>query len=116
MDDWRRADGGGSGVWEEKGVEGDEKQVLSKVEGRIKKVDVLRNTYGLGIKEALRVWDAIGRPVMEYGAEVWANAYWREGERALMRLGRRLIGVRKNTNQEVIQGELGMWRMKADGT
>ena len=87
-------------------------RVLSKVEGRIRKVDVLRNTYGLGIREALRVWDAIGRPVMEYGAEVWANAYWREGERALMRLGRRLMGVRKNTNQEVIQGELGLWRMK----
>jgi len=87
-------------------------RVLSKVEARIKKVDVLRNTYGLGIKEAMRVWDAVGRPVLEYGAEVWANAYWKDGERALMRLGRRLIGVRRNTNQEVIQGELGLWRMK----
>ena len=52
-------------------------RVLSKVEGRIGKVDVLRNTYGLGIREALRVWDAIGRPVMEWCGGV--------GERVLER-------------------------------
>ena len=50
------------------------------------------------------MWEAIG----EYGAEVWVNGYWRKGERALMRLGRRLMGVRKNTNQEVIQGNLAV--------
>ena len=55
-------------------------KVLSKVEGRIKKVKVLRSAYGLGIKETLRVWEAIGRPLMEYGAEVWANAKWSADE------------------------------------
>ena len=44
------------------------------------------------------------RPVIEYGGRTRT----RERERALMRLGRRLMGVRKNTNQKVIQGELGM--------
>jgi hypothetical protein len=87
-------------------------RILGKVEGRIKKVEMLRNTYGLGIKETLRVWEAIGRPVMEYGAEVWAGGKWAEGERAMMRMGKRLIGMRRNTNHEVVQGELGLWRMK----
>ena len=40
---------------------------------------MLRGTFGLGTKEALRVWDTVGRPVMEYGAEVWATGRWREG-------------------------------------
>jgi hypothetical protein len=87
-------------------------KVLSKIEGRIKKVELLRSTYGLGLRETMRVWEVVGRPVMEYGAEVWASNGWTEGEKVLMRLGKRLIGMRRNTNQEVVQGELGLWRMK----
>ena len=32
---------------------------------------------GLGTKEALRSWDTVGRPVMEYGSEVWATGGWK---------------------------------------
>ena len=70
-------------------------RVLSKVEGRIRKVDVLRNTYGLGIRETEGVgcnWKAcdgvwcggVGERVLE------------RRERASMRLGRRLMGVRSH--------------------
>jgi hypothetical protein len=88
------------------------KKVLGKIEGRIRKVELLRNTFGLGTKEALRVWDVVGRPVMEYGSEVWATGGWKEGEEAMYRFGKRLIGMRRNTNKEVVQGELGRMRMK----
>ena len=57
------------------------KRVLSKIEGRVRKVEMLRGAFGLGTKEALRVWDTVRRPVMEYGAEVWATGGWREGKR-----------------------------------
>ena len=87
-------------------------KMLKKMEGRVKKVEVLRRIYGLGINEAMRVWDVIGKPAMEYGAEVWANRPWREGEKVMLKLGKRLIGMRRNTNNEVVQGELGLWRMK----
>ena len=49
---------------------------------------------------------------MEYGAEVWATGGWREGEEAMGRFWKRLIGMRRNTNKEVVQGELGRIRMK----
>ena len=39
--------------------------------------------------------------------EVWANRTWQEGEQVLLRLGKR-----RNTNREVVQGELCLWRMK----
>ena len=54
-------------------------KIIKKMEGRIKKIELLRSTYGLGINEVMRVWDVIGRPAMEYGAEVWANRTWQEG-------------------------------------
>ena len=87
-------------------------RVLGKMEGRIKKVELVSKTYGVGTREVLRIWETIGRPAMEYGAEVWAGGYWKEGERVMMRLGKGLIGMRRNTNHEVVQGELGLWRMK----
>ena len=88
------------------------KKVMGKIEGRIRKVEMLRQTFGLGTKEALRVWDVVGRPVMEYGSEVWATGGWKEGEEAMYKFGKRLIGMRRNTNKEVVQGELGRMRMK----
>jgi hypothetical protein len=88
------------------------KKVLGKIEGRVRKVEMLRATFGLGTREALRVWDVVGRPMMEYGSEVWATGGWKEGEEAMLRFGKRLIGMRRNTNKEVVQGELGRMRMK----
>ena len=88
------------------------KRVKSKIEGRVRKVEMLRSTFGLGTKEALRIWDTVGRPVMEYGSEVWATGGWKEGEEVMGRFWKRLIGMRRNTNKEVAQGELGRIRMK----
>ena len=98
---------GKKGRWKEM-----RKKVLSKIEGRVRKVEMLRSTFGMGTKEALKVWDVIGRPVMEYGSEVWATGGWREGEEKMVKFWKRIIGMRRNTNKEVVQGELGRMRMK----
>ena len=53
------------------------------------------------------------RPVLEYGAEVWGGGRWLEAEQIMRKVGRTLLGVARNTNNEVVQGELGWWRMEA---
>ena len=49
------------------------KRVLSKIEGRVRKVEMLRVTFGLGTKEALSwtsgdgIWSGVGHRWMEGG-------------------------------------------------
>ena len=47
------------------------------------------------------------RPVMEYGAEIWGEKNWKEGENLQLEMGRRVLGVSKMTTKEVIQGIWG---------
>ena len=56
-------------------------KIIKKMAGRIKKIELLRGTYGLGINEVMRVWDVIGRPAMEYGAEVWQTEHGKKGSK-----------------------------------
>ena len=45
----------GCGIWKGSKVQEMKKRVLSKIEGRVRKVEMLRATFGLGTKEALSV-------------------------------------------------------------
>jgi hypothetical protein len=56
----------------------------------------------------LRGWEVLVRPVLEYGAEIWGEKKWKEGEALQIEMGRRVLGVNKLTTREVIQGELGL--------
>ena len=51
------------------------------------------------------------RPLVEYGAEIWGEREWREGEDLQLEMGRRVLGVGKMMTKEVVQGELGLGRL-----
>jgi hypothetical protein len=53
------------------------------------------------------------RPIMEYGAELWGEKKWKEGEDLQMEMGRRVLGVSRMTTREVIQGELGLSKARS---
>ena len=53
-----------------------------------------------------------GRPMMEYGAEVWGDCVWNEAERIQTKMGKRILGCREKTADDVVRGELGWWKMR----
>ena len=50
----------------------------------------------------------IGRPVLEYGAEVWIERDWKQAETKVVGMGRELLNGRRTLNAEVVCGELGL--------
>ena len=52
------------------------------------------------------------RPILEYGAEVWGGEKWEEAEKLQREMGKRILGLKESTNNEVVLGELGWWKMK----
>ena len=79
----------------------------------------MRSLCSLGLREGIsaramiRGWDVLVRPILEYGAEIWGEKKWKEGENLQMEMGRRILGVSKMTTREVIQGELGWNRISS---
>ena len=80
----------------------------------------LAQTWGMGIQSgaltvraAEKVWKAIVRPIVEYGAEVWGEEGWEEAEKLQREMGKRILGLNESTNNVVVLGELGWWTMKA---
>ena len=68
---------------------------------------------GISVKAMLRGWEVLVRPIIEYGAEIWGEKEWKEGERLQMEMGKRVLGVSVKTTNEVVQGELGLGRVKS---
>ena len=68
---------------------------------------------GVSVKALLRGWEMLVRPVIEYGAEIWGEKIWREGESLQMEMGRKILGISKMTTKEVIQGELGLGKLSS---
>ena len=50
---------------------------------------------------------------MEYGAEIWGEKRWEEGERIQREMGKKMLGVSEKTTNEVVQGELGWNTMRS---
>ena len=67
----------------------------------------------LSVKAADAVWKTLVRPIAEYGAEVWGEERWEEMEKIQREMGKRILGLKASTNNEVVRGEMGWWRMKA---
>ena len=66
----------------------------------------------LTVRAAEQIWKILVRPMAEYGAEVWGEGEWVEAERLQREMGKRILGLKESTNNEVVLGELGWWRMK----
>jgi hypothetical protein len=79
----------------------------------------MTQTWGMGIQSgvlsvdaAKKIWMTLVRPILEYGAEVWGEQKWEEAEKLQRDMGKRILGLKESTNNEVVLGELGWWKMK----
>ena len=63
---------------------------------------------GISVRAVMRGWQVLVRQVLEYGAEIWGEKKWKQGEDLQLEMGRRLLGASKMTTKEVIQRELGL--------
>ena len=68
---------------------------------------------GLSVSAAVKGWEVLVRPVLEYGCEIWGAGRWEEVERLQNSMGRRILGVNRKTSGAAVRGELGWWRMEA---
>lgn len=76
--------------------------------------------FGLGagggfltVGAAITLWEALGRSVLDYGAEVWGEAVWEEGEVLQREVAKRILRVNKYTANEGVMGELGWIKLAA---
>jgi hypothetical protein len=65
-------------------------------------------------QSAIRIWESVIRPQLEYGAEVWSDcSTWREAEELQRRAAKRILRVPDHTSNEFVLSELGWWTMKS---
>ena len=88
-------------------------KILDKARKRMRALCSMGVREGVSVKVVLRGWEVLVRPVVEYGAEIWGEKEWKEGEALQMEMGRRVLGVSRMTTREVIQGELGLEKISS---
>src|SRR3954449_10344893 len=66
----------------------------------------------LGVKDCVRAWQALVRPVLEYGAIVWGDVKWEQAERVQREMGKMVLRCSSKMANEVVLGELGWWTLK----
>ena len=59
------------------------------------------------------VWNALVRPVLEYGAVIWGDVKWEEAERVQREMGKMILRCSSKVANEVVLRELGWWSLKA---
>jgi len=64
-------------------------------------------------KDCCMVWNALVRPVLEYGAVVWGDVVWEEAEAVQREMGKMILRCSSKMANEVVLGELGWWTLKA---
>ena len=67
----------------------------------------------LPVKDCCAVWNALVRPVLEYGAAIWGEVKWEEAEAIQREMGKMILGCSTRMANDVVLGELGWWRLKA---
>ena len=60
----------------------------------------------------MRAWQALVRPVLEYGAIVWGDVKWEQAERVQREMGKMILRCSSKMANEVVLGELGWWTLK----
>ena len=66
----------------------------------------------LGVADCVRAWQALVRPVLEYGVVVWGDAKWEQAERVQREMGKMILRCSPKMANEVVLGELGWWTLK----
>ena len=66
----------------------------------------------LGVKDCVRAWQALVRPVLEYGAVVWGDVKWEQAEQVQREMGKIILRCSSKMANEVVLGELGWWTLK----
>jgi hypothetical protein len=66
----------------------------------------------LSIKACINLWESLVQTILEYGAEVWGEGKWEEGEVIQREMGRRILRCSDKTTNEAVVGELGWWTMQ----
>jgi len=66
----------------------------------------------LAVVDCVRVWQALVRPVLEYGTVVWGDVKWEEAEQLQREMGKMILRCSSKMTNEVVLGELGWWTLK----
>jgi hypothetical protein len=70
------------------------------------------NNGTLSVKACINMWETLVKSILEYGAEVWGEGQWEEGEIIQREMGRRILRCSDKTTNEAVIGELGWWTMR----
>jgi hypothetical protein len=90
------------------------KRILEKARKRMIVTQAMGIKSGyLSVRAASNIWEALVRPILEYGAEVWGEDKWEEAEKLQREMGRRILKCSETTANEVVLGELGWWPLEA---
>ena len=55
-------------------------KILEKARKRMRAICAMGLGRGITAKAILRGWGVLVRPIIEYGAEIWGEKKWKEGE------------------------------------
>jgi hypothetical protein len=66
----------------------------------------------LGVEDCVRAWQALVRPVLEYGTVVWGDVKWEQAEQIQREMGKMILRCSPKMTNEVVLGELGWWTLK----
>jgi hypothetical protein len=66
----------------------------------------------LSVKASINLYESLVRSILEYGAEVWGDEVWEEGERVQREMGRRILRCHGKTTNAAVIGEMGWWKLR----
>ena len=65
------------------------------------------------LKAAVRAWEALVLPILEYACEIWGDGKWRQADEFQHDMGKRILGASKRSSNAAVRGELGWDRLEA---
>lgn len=69
----------------------------------------------VSVKSGLLLWKTLLRPILEYGAAVWETERdhkWEDAECLQRMVLKRILRCGKTMSDEVVLGELGVWKLR----
>ena len=66
----------------------------------------------LSVRASINLYETLVRSILEYGAEIWGDEEWDEGEKIQREIGRRILRCHGKTANEAVLGELGWWSLR----